>query len=91
MSDYLSKEEIDNIVMAFKDMDLKPSAKTPEEFKMWMEEYKEADDDIWDAYLPRISAFSGDEKTGTPYDLWRYDVQCLIKAGHTSDTIKMAI
>ena len=89
MSDYLSKEEIDNIVSAFKDMDIKPSAQTPEDFKAWMEEYK--DDEQWDAFLPRISTFTGDEKTGTPYDIWRYEVQCLIRTGYTHDTIKMAI
>ena len=89
MSDYLSKEEIDNIVSAFKDMDIKPSAQTPGDFKAWMEEYK--DDEQWDAFLPRISTFTGDEKTGTPYDIWRYEVQCLIRTGYTHDTIKMAI
>ncbi|VDH90310.1 Hypothetical predicted protein [Mytilus galloprovincialis] len=56
-----------------------------------MEDYKDTDDDLWNAYLPRISAFSGDAKTGTPYDLWRYEVQCLIKTGHTHETITMAI
>ena len=53
--------------------------------------YKETDDYLWDAYLPRISTFSGDEKIGTSYDLWRYEVQCLVKSGNTHDTIKMAI
>ncbi|VDI62944.1 Hypothetical predicted protein, partial [Mytilus galloprovincialis] len=91
MSDYLSKDEISNIVMAFKEMDLKPCAQTPDDFKTWMEDYKDTDDDLWNAYLPRISAFSGDAKTGTPYDLWRYEVQCLIKTGHTHETITMAI
>ncbi|CAG2194014.1 unnamed protein product [Mytilus edulis] len=91
MSDYLSKDEISNIVMAFKEMDLKPCAQTPDDFKTWMADYKDTDDDLWNAYLPRISAFSGDAKTGTPYDLWRYEVQCLIKTGHTHETITMAI
>ncbi|VDI80157.1 Hypothetical predicted protein [Mytilus galloprovincialis] len=91
MSDYLSKDEISNIVMAFNEMDLKPCAQTPDDFKTWMEDYKDTDDDLWNAYLPRISAFSGDVKTGTPYDLWRYEVQCLIKTGHTHETITMAI
>ncbi|CAG2194060.1 unnamed protein product [Mytilus edulis] len=91
MSDYLSKDEISNIVMAFKEMDLKPCAQTPDDFKTWMEDYKDTDDDLWNTYLPRISAFSGDAKTGTPYDLWRYEVQCLIKTGHTHETITMAI
>lgn len=77
--------------MAFKEMDLKPCAQTPDDFKTWMEDYKDTDDDLWNAYLPRISAFSGDAKTGKPYDLWRYEVQCLIKTGHTHETITMAI
>ena len=48
MSDYLSKDEINNIVQAFKDMDLRPSAETPDDFKMWMEDYKETDDYLWE-------------------------------------------
>ncbi|CAC5400021.1 unnamed protein product [Mytilus coruscus] len=63
MSDYLSKDEITNIVLAFKEMDLKPCAQPPDDFKTWMEDYKDTDDDLWNVYLPRISAFSGDAKT----------------------------
>ncbi|CAC5399986.1 unnamed protein product [Mytilus coruscus] len=63
MSDYLSKDEITNIVLAFKEMDLKPCAQSPDDFKTWMEDYKDTDDDLWNVYLPRISAFSGDAKT----------------------------
>ena len=65
MSDYLSKDEIDNIVQGFKDMEIKPTAGTPDDFKTWMEDYKETDEDTLDAYLPRISTYSGDEKIGT--------------------------
>ncbi|CAC5400002.1 unnamed protein product [Mytilus coruscus] len=67
MSDYLLKDEISNIVLAFKELDLKPCVHTPEDFKTWMEDYKDTDDDLWNAYLPRISAFSGDAKTDEEY------------------------
>ncbi|VDH98736.1 Hypothetical predicted protein [Mytilus galloprovincialis] len=54
MSDYLTEEEIANMVKAFNDMEIRPSASSPEEFKTWLEEYKD-DDDALDAYIPRIS------------------------------------
>ena len=90
MSDHFTKEEIDNIVKAFSDMDIKPSANTPEEFKTWLEEYKD-DDDVWEAYIPRISTFTGEDNNGVSYDMWRYEVLCLVKNRYTHETIKMAI
>ena len=42
---------------------------------------------------PRISSFSGDTSKGdAAFDLWRYEVKCLLKEGvHTEDSIHQAI
>ncbi|CAG2186524.1 unnamed protein product [Mytilus edulis] len=90
MSDYLTEEEIANMVKAFNDMEIRPSASSPEEFKTWLEEYKD-DDDALDAYIPRISTFTGDDTNAARYDIWRYEVLCLVKNRFTHETIKMAI
>ncbi|VDI39633.1 Hypothetical predicted protein [Mytilus galloprovincialis] len=90
MSDYLTEEEIANMVKAFNDMEIRPSASSPEEFKTWLEEYKD-DDDALDAYIPRISTFTGDNTNAAKYDIWRYEVLCLVKNRFTHATIKMAI
>ena len=39
----------------------------------------------------RISTFSGDGKCETSYELWRYEVTCLMKEGHSKEAIMMAI
>ncbi|CAC5373223.1 unnamed protein product [Mytilus coruscus] len=90
MSDYMTKEEIAKMVKALSDMEIRPSASSPEEFKTWLEEYKD-DDDVLDAYIPRISTFTGDDTNAAKYDIWRYEVLCLVKNRYTHETIKMAI
>ncbi|XP_062601250.1 uncharacterized protein LOC134262945 [Saccostrea cucullata] len=39
----------------------------------------------------RISTFSGGGKGETSYELWRYKVTCLLKEGHSKESILMAI
>lgn len=39
----------------------------------------------------RISIFSGDGKGETSYELWRYEVMCLMREGHSKESILMAI
>ncbi|CAC5420323.1 unnamed protein product [Mytilus coruscus] len=38
---------------------------SPDDFKTWMEDYKDTDDDLWNVYLPPYQRFSGDAKTTT--------------------------
>lgn len=38
-----------------------------------------------------ISIFSGDGKGETSYELWRYEVMCLMREGHSKESILMAI
>ena len=42
------------------------------------------------AYPPRLPFFSGEEKD-TPFELWRFEIQCLLREGKTENAIKMAI
>ena len=39
----------------------------------------------------RISAFSGDGKGDTTYELWKYEVTCLMKEGHSREALMMAV
>lgn len=52
--------------------------------------------EIGEYHLPykqpiRISTFSGHGKGETSYELWRYEVTCLMKEGHSKEAIMMAI
>ncbi|CAC5393720.1 unnamed protein product [Mytilus coruscus] len=71
-------------------MEIRPSASSSEEFKTWLEEYKD-DDDVLDAYIARISTFTGDDTNAAKYDILRYEVLCLVKNRYTHETIKIAI
>ena len=42
-------------------------------------------------YFPRISVFSGDSKGDTTYDLWKYEVTCLMKENYLPDVIAQAV
>lgn len=44
------------------------------------------------SYIPKISCFSGDgSKNDTTYDLWRYEVDCLIKERYKEESIAQSI
>ncbi|XP_033730380.1 uncharacterized protein LOC117319736 [Pecten maximus] len=42
-------------------------------------------------HFPKISPFSGDDKKETTYDVWRSQVECIIKEGHPQQTVSQAI
>ena len=43
-------------------------------------------------HIPKLSCFSGDgSKSDTSYDLWRYEVDCLIKEKYRKETIAQSI
>lgn len=41
--------------------------------------------------FPRLSTFSGDRKGGTAYELWKYELQCLIQESRTDSVVLQAI
>ena len=42
-------------------------------------------------YVSKISVFMGDGRKEDEYDLWHYEVECLIKAKHSEGVIAQAI
>lgn len=40
---------------------------------------------------PRISIFSGDRKSDVSYDLWKYEVTCLMKESKSEETVLQTI
>ena len=102
----LSNEELQQIAKAFKEMNIKPKADSTEDFKKWMSDFVSTmkDSEIKDEpgtegtvttksgnYIPKISCFSGDGKHDTTYDLWRYEVDCLIKEKYSEGAIAQSI
>ncbi|VDI70610.1 Hypothetical predicted protein [Mytilus galloprovincialis] len=94
MSEELTEQDIQNIVRAFKDMKVKPNADTTDAFKNWMKEFSTSkmDDVLYMPYIPKLPIFSGDDKgDDVSYDLWRYQVACLIKENYRHEIISQAI
>ena len=110
----LSQYELEHIASVFKEMNVKPKADTPEDFKQWMTNYvahmstegdanvkkeqnatndqSSASSKVTSHYIPKISCFSGDgSKQDTTYDLWRYEVDCLIKEKYSEETIAQSM
>ena len=76
--------------------DFKKWVKSHEEKKVEVEEQHQRDQHQEDRYLqvrdgrPRISTFWGSstQKESTPWDVWKYEVECYLKSGtHTHDAI----
>lgn len=90
MGDKISEEEGKKIIEAFEALKLKPKCDTPDDLKKWLEEKSqlgatakiktEQTDETTKQYMnfPRISTFSGSPRGETSYELWRYEIQCLL-------------
>lgn len=118
MAEPLSPEEIQNIIIAFNEMDAKPKADTPQDFMQWMKDFASSSSDQKPEievhppqkteqshkqeppqkyttqhvnYFPRISVFSADNKGDTTYELWRYEVTCLMKENYLPEVITQAV
>ena len=110
----LSQYELEHIASVFKEINVKPKADTPKDFKQWMTNYvahmntegdanvkkeqnatndqSSASTKVTSHYIPKISCFSGDGgKQDTTYDLWRYEVDCLIKEKYSEETIAQSM
>ena len=116
--DFVTPQEIVNIVSALKALKVKPKADTPEDFLHWMSSMAKASastekketqahalpktnplplpSDIYGKhanphYYPRISTFSGDAKSESTYELWKYEVECLMNESYHPESIHHAI
>lgn len=93
-----SQEESDKLVQSFKDLGVKPKTDSKEDLEQWMLSYLQESGKLnvpvkAESFkiLPstRLPAFSGEEKD-TPYDLWKYEVQCLV-SGNGENTALQAL
>lgn len=108
MGDEITDNEAKHIIAAIRSLKLKPKADTPEEFKNWLQGMAEADLPIATrdfksenvsttmqtkyTGFPRISPFTGSSKRETSYELWRYEIQCLVSEKvYSDDQILQAI
>ena len=116
--DFVTPQEILNIVSALKALKVKPKADSPEDFLHWMNsmaktstEEKEPQahalptlktnplplpSDVYGKYAnphhyPRISTFTGDAKSESSYELWKYEVECLMNESYHPESIHHAI
>ena len=82
----LDEDGVKNILTAFQKMGVNPHATTPDEFANWW-----AESTTMTTTQLRVINFSGDSKSDSTYDLWRYEVTCLMNSGRPQDQIMNAI
>ena len=81
---------------------MKPKSDTPEDLQAWMLSYLTTQGKIPNVEqkakilpgFPRIATFSGDpgSKGDTSFDLWKYEVQCLLKDKlHSREAVAQAV
>ena len=88
-------EETTKLVEALKELGVKPDLSDKNALKAWMENYGKTDSGTPASntllYSPKVSVFSG-ETRDTSFDLWLYEVECLVKEGsYSPETIKQAV
>ena len=107
MSEEYSEDEVKAMLEAFKEMGVKPKAHTKEEFQKWMLEFAKTEKTQQGAEAaahsdgkekhptyyqpPRLPNFSGDKKGDVTFDLWKYQVECLMKEKNSESVIGRAI
>ena len=102
----LTTDEIKNIVSALESLKMKPKADSPQDFIKWMKistqekETSSADVAVTKSgssfasapspqYI-KISSFSGNSKSDATYDVWRYEVECLLNESYKPETTSHA-
>lgn len=100
-----TEDEVKEMTATFEAVGFKPKSETKEELEASMLEYlgqagklpvKQETQAPTKQVLqqpPRVSSFSGDSVKGdSPFDLWKYEVNCLVREGvHTHDSILQAV
>ena len=94
MTDFTEQEKT-KLVEAFIQLDVKPDFTDSAKLNEWLQNYgKKTDNESVTVVAQglKISTFSGDESKDTSFDVWKYEVNCLIEEGKYSDEdIKQAI
>ena len=85
----ITTEEAENVIKALKALKLKPKADTPQDFQKWLKIAASAQQIQVKAEggatanqhpgFPRLSTFNGSPKGETTYELWRFEIQCLVR------------
>ena len=105
MSEELTEDEVEKLVEHLKTIGVKPKLDTLGEFKAWMhdvmkvgaESKAEIQAEIAKSLLssthhfPKLVHFSGESGKDVHYEIWRNEVKCIIKEGHSSQTVAQAI
>ena len=94
----MSEEELQKLGSYFAELRIKPQLDSAEIFQEWLEkqgqkertEIKKEPASVKEEQrvtmdrVPRISPFWGttEQKDATSYDLWHYEVECLLNEGH---------
>lgn len=94
MAEDMTGEELVKLAAIFKEMGVKPKCDTPGDLKQWMTEFcKSTDEDkeptpaavgtstktMYTQPQLRMSTFSGEpSKTDVAYDVWRFEVDCML-------------
>ena len=103
----ISEDELTAIGKAFEDMGVKPSAASAKDFQKWLSGYGKGGavskgdkssgspgDGSGNTTVkehPRLPIFSGEKKGDVDFDLWRFQVQCLLKENYKEEVIALTI
>lgn len=83
-----SDDEVKNIIAGLEEMGVNPQAGSSEDFVKWWS--TQTATKVVTSQI-RIVNFSGDAKSDSTYDLWRYEVSCLLMSDQPKDQIMNAI
>lgn len=90
MGSKITDEELQKLDAVFKDMGIKEELKTDDDLRAWITAHRAMKDEpkeedkgsIRERTPPRLPNFSGaKEKDSTPYEVWRYEVECMATTG----------
>lgn len=98
----MSSDEVQKMVEHLKDLGIKPKVDSKEDFQTWMKSMAESVGQTSSTqvpvyfpskfqHFPKLSNFCGDEKKTTSYDVWRNEVECIQKEGHSEQTVAQAV
>ena len=102
MAGELTDTELAQLGAHFKEMGIKPKVDSQEDVKEWLKGMATSLGDpkpnatpLYIAssfqHFPKITTFCGDEKKNVTYDVWRSEVDCVRREGHTDQAIAQAI
>lgn len=101
-----TKTDLEVIGKGFNEIGVKPNTASTESFQKWLLEFAKgakpktegatahpatSDKSLNPYQPPRLPSFSGDKKGDATFDLWKYEVECLMKEKYTDSVIAHSI